>query len=152
VCERHPLVLTETEFKLVASSLPVRWRLFLRFLRPVLWAVSATEAGRHQLWDGFSKRSYIQGLREREEPLRDLIRTKRDKAMSARLREFVQDPDRIEKGQAVAVIAGAGHMPALYAALRECGFEKGSVRWFEVLGGLSVPSRGTDGRARHTVA
>jgi len=27
-------------------------------------------------------------------------------------------------------------MPALYATLRQCGFEKRAVRWFEVLDGL----------------
>jgi hypothetical protein len=40
-------------------------------------------------------------------------------------------------------------MPALYLTLRSCGYEKGgSVRWFEVLDGVTVPSRSTDGRAR----
>jgi hypothetical protein len=149
--ERHALDMTEAEFQEEAKRLPLLWWLALRFLRPILWAVSSTEGGRHRLWDSFSKRSYTQRLRDREEPLSELIQTKRDKAMSTRLREFVQDPCRTGKGQAVAVVAGAAHMPALYATLRECGFEKGSVRWFEVLEGLQVPSRGTDGRARQTV-
>jgi hypothetical protein len=57
--------------------------------------------------------------------------------MTDRLREFVQDPVRIKHGDPVAVIAGAAHIPALYFTLRECGFEKGNVRWFEVLEGLN---------------
>jgi hypothetical protein len=67
--------------------------------------------------------------------------------MSSRLRAFVQDPSRVEQAAAIAVVAGAGHMPVLYLTLRECGFEKGAVRWFEVLEGLKVPSKSTTGRA-----
>jgi hypothetical protein len=148
--ERLLLDMTEAEFAREAGALPLRWRLLLLLLRPVLWAVTLTEAGRHRVWDSFSKESYVRVRRDVERPLADLIKTKRDRAMSGRLREFVQDPLRIEQGSPVAVVAGAGHMPALYLTLRECGFEKGSVRWFEVLEGLRVPSRATDGRASST--
>lgn len=145
--ERLPLDMTEAEFTREASVLPVHWRLFLWLLRPILWAVTSTEAGRHCVWDSFSKQSYVRGVRDVEGPLDKLIKTKRDRAMCDRLRDFVQDPLRIKQGSPVAVVAGAAHMPALYVTLRDCGFEKGSVRWFEVLDGLKVPSRGTDGRA-----
>jgi hypothetical protein len=66
------------------------------------------------------------------------------------LRAVVQDPVRIRGAEPIAVVAGAAHMPALYMTLRSCGYEKGSVRWFEVLEGVTVPSRSTDGRARNT--
>jgi hypothetical protein len=62
------------------------------------------------------------------------------------LRTVAQDPARIAAAHPIAVIAGAAHMPALYLTLRGCGYEKGSVRWFEVLDGVTVPSRSTDGR------
>lgn len=145
--ERLPLDMTETEFAQEARGLPIHWRLLLWLLRPILWAVTSTEAGRHKVWNSFSKQSYVRDVRNIEGPLDGLIKTKRDRAMSDRLREFVQDPRRIKQGSPVAVVAGAAHMPALYLALRDCGFEKGSVRWFEVLEGLKVPSKGTDGRA-----
>jgi hypothetical protein len=145
--ERLPLDMTETEFMRDAGTLPFRWRLLLRLLRPILWAVTATEGGRHHVWDSFSKQSFVRDMQDTPAHLDELIRTKRDKAMSDRLRAFVQDPIRVDKGEPVAVVAGAGHMPALYATLRECGFQKGSVRWFEVLEGLKIPGRGTDGRA-----
>lgn len=145
--ERYPLDMTEAEFRREAGALPVHWRLLLWLLRPVMWAATATEGGRHHVWDGFSKASYVHGLRDIDGPLDELIRTKRDRAMSMRLRAFVQDSLRIKQGSPVAVVAGAGHMPALYMTLRECGFEKGTVRWFEVLDGVTVPSKGTDGRA-----
>lgn len=145
--ERLPLDMTEPEFRRGAGALPIHWLLLLWLLRPILWAVTATKAGRHGVWDSFSKESYVRGVRDIDGPLDELIKTKRDGAMSDRLREFVRDPLRIEQGSPVAVVAGAGHMPALYLTLRECGFEKGSVRWFEVLDGLRVPSRGTAGRA-----
>lgn len=64
------------------------------------------------------------------------------------LRTVAQDPARIRATQSIAVVAGAAHMPALYLALRSCGYEKGSMRWFEVLDHVTVPSRSTDGRAR----
>ena len=129
----------------------MRWRLLLRFLRPILWAMTSTDSGRHRVRDAFSKARHVRGLRDVDGPLDELIKTKRDKAMSRCLREFVQDPLRVKSGGPVAVIAGAGHMPALYATLRQCGFEKAGVRWFEVLDGLTIPSRGTSGRARQTV-
>jgi hypothetical protein len=66
------------------------------------------------------------------------------------LRTVAQDPVRIAAGYPVAVLAGAAHMPARYLTLRSCGYEKGSVRWFEVLDGVTVPSRSTDGRVRET--
>ena len=68
--------------------------------------------------------------------------------MSDVLRAVSQDPDRIAAAQPIAVVAGAAHMPALYLTLRSCGYEKGTVRWFEVLDGVTVPSRSTNGRAR----
>ncbi len=141
------LDMTEPEFAEEASALPIHWRLLLWGLRPVLWAVTSTEAGRHSVWDSFSRRRFVRSIKDVETPLDRLLKTKRDRAMAARLREFAQDPCRIERGSPAAVVAGAGHMPALYATLRDCGFEKGSVRWFEVLDGLRVPSRGTNGRA-----
>lgn len=147
--ERLPLDMTEAEFSRQAGELPVHYQLLLRFLRPVLWAVTSTESGRHHVWDSFSKESYVRGLQDDERPLDQLIKTKRDKAMCERLHGFVREPLRVSQGSPVAVIAGAGHMPALYLTLRACGFEKGSVRWFEVLDGLRVPSRSTDGRASH---
>jgi hypothetical protein len=116
-------------------------------LRPILWAATSTEAGRHSVWDTFSKKSYVRGVRDVDGPLEELIKTKRDRAMSGRLRAFVQDPLRIRQGAPIAVVAGAGHLPALYLTLRDCGFEKGNVRWLEVLDGLRVPSNTTDGRA-----
>ena len=122
-------------------------RLLLNFLRPLFWAVTFTEDGRHLMWDRISKESHVRSRQARETPLQQLIKSKRDRAMSDKLRLFVQDPARIRAGQPAAVVAGAAHMPALYETLRACGFQKGSVRWFEVLEGLTVPSRGTDGRA-----
>ena len=145
--ERLPLDMTEAEFQQEARGLPVQWRVVLWLLRPILWAITCTEAGRHSVWDSFSKQSYVRGLQDAGGPLSRLIGTKRDRAMSKRLREFVQDPRPHGERSEVAVIAGAAHMPALYVALRECGFEKRGVRWFEVLDGLKVPSRGTGGRA-----
>ena len=149
--DRHPLDMTEAEFAREARALPVHWWLLLLLLRPVLWAVTATEGGRHSVWDSFSKASYVHGLHDSDRPLDRLIKTKRDRAMSVRLRDFVEDPLRIRQASPIAIVAGAGHMPALYLTLRECGFEKGSVRWFEVLDGMKVPSRRTDGRASTTV-
>jgi hypothetical protein len=145
--ERHPLDMTEAEFRREVGNLPFHWQLLLWFLRPVLWVMTATESGRHATWDTFSKRSYVRGLRNSDTPLDQLIKTKRDRLMSSRLRTFVQDPSRVEQAAAIAVVAGAGHMPVLYLTLRECGFEKGAVRWFEVLEGLKVPSKSTTGRA-----
>lgn len=43
-------------------------------------------------------------------------------------------------------------MPALYVTLRDCGYQKGTVRWFEVLDGVQVPSRSTDGRPSRPTA
>jgi len=145
--ERLPLDMAEAEFTQEARALRLHWRLLLWFLRPILWAATSTEAGRHSVWDTFSKKSYVRGVRDVDGPLEELIKTKRDRAMSGRLRAFVQDPLRIRQGAPIAVVAGAGHMPALYLTLRDCGFEKGNVRWFEVLDGLRVPSKTTDGRA-----
>jgi hypothetical protein len=93
----------------------------------------------------------VRGLRNVDQPLDALIKTKRDRAMADRLRAFVGNAARVKDGSPVAVVAGAAHMPALYVALRGCGFEKGSVRWFEVLDGLKIPSKGTDGRASQTI-
>lgn len=145
--ERLALDMTEAEFTRGARALPPRWRALLWFLRPVLWAITSTERGRHSIWDSFSRASYVRGLRDPESPLGELIKTKRDRVMSEQLRAFVQDPARIQQGALVAVIAGAAHMPVLYRTLRDCGFEKGTVRWFEVLEGVKVPPRGTSGRA-----
>lgn len=144
--ERLPLDMSEGDFKHEVGTLPFQWRLFLRFLRPVLWAITSTETGRHAVWDSISKESYVRGQRKSDRPWDQVIRTKRDKAMSDRLRQFVEDPARIRSGSSVAVVAGAAHMPALYATLRACQYEKGSVRWFEVLDGMRIPARGTDGR------
>jgi len=149
--ERLPLDMTEAEFSRQARELPVHWHLLLRFLRPVFWAITSTESGRHHVWDSFSKASYVRGLQDGDRPFDQLIKTKRDRAMCARLRDFVQEPIRLTQDSPVAVVAGAGHMPALYLTLRDCGFEKGSVRWFEVLDGLKVPCRSTDGRAARRV-
>jgi hypothetical protein len=144
--ERIPLDMSPAEFAAQAAVLPVASRLMLLLLRPLLWATTATSASRSAAWRVFSKGSYVRGLRDPEGPLDQLIRTKRDRAMAASLRAFVEDPRRGADTQA-AVVAGAMHMPALYATLRACGYLRGSVRWFEVLDGLTIPSAGTDGRA-----
>jgi hypothetical protein len=148
--ERLLLDMTAAEFGREAGRLPIRWRLVLWFLRPILWVMTSTDSGRHRVWDTFSKARHVRALRDRDGPLDELIKTKRDQVMSRCLREFVQDPLRVTNGGGVAVIAGAAHMPALYATLRQCGFEKAGVRWFEVLDGLTIPSRGTSGKARPT--
>ena len=145
--ERLPLDMDARAFARAARALPIGSRLFLNFLRPLFWAVTFTEDGRHLMWDTISKESHVRSRQARETPLQQLIKSKRDRAMSDKLRLFVQDPARIRAGRPAAVVAGAAHMPALYETLRDCGFQKGSVRWFEVLEGLTVPSRGTDGRA-----
>src|SRR5712691_10710575 len=126
----------------------MHWRLLLRFLRPVLWAVTSTASGRHALWDAISKEKYVRKLQTVETPLSHLMKNKRDRAICEVLRAVVQDPARIRAAEPVAFIAGAAHMPALYMTLRSCGYESGSVRSFEVLDGVIVPSRSTDGRAR----
>jgi hypothetical protein len=145
--ERLRLDMTEPEFTREASALPLRWRVYLTLLRPIFWAVTLTETGRHHMWDSFSKESHVRRIRNVNGPFDELIQTKRDRAMTDRLREVVRDSIRIQQGSPIAVVAGAAHMPALYRTLRDCGFEKGSVRWFEVLDGLKVPARGTYGRA-----
>lgn len=145
--ERVSLDMSEAEFAREARALPPQWRALLWFLRPVLWPLTSTETGRQSIWDSFSKASYLRGLRDPESPLTELIKTKRDRVMSEQLRVFVQDPARIQQGGLVAVVAGAAHMPVLYRTLRDCGFEKGSVRWFEVLEGLKVPPKGSRGIA-----
>lgn len=150
--ERLPLDMTQEEFAREVAELPIRWRAFLWLLRPLLWAVTLSEAGRHAVWDSFSRESHTRSVRRVEGPMDALIKTKRDSAMCRRLQDFVEDPIRRERAAPVAVVAGAAHMPALYATLSECGYEKGNVRWFEVLDGLTVPSRQTDGRARSTNA
>lgn len=144
--ERLSLDMTEVEFTREAGTLPLHWRLLLRLLRPFLWAVTSTASGRHALWDGISKEKYAR--KRQATPLMDLIGDKRDRAMCDVLRSVVQDPARIRLAEPIAVVAGAAHMPALYMTLRSCGYEKGSVRWFEVLEGVKVPSRSTDGRAK----
>jgi len=145
--ERLALDMSEAEFTREARALPPQWRALLWFLRPVLWAVTATEIGRQSIWDSFSRASYIRDLRDPESPLKELIKTKRDRVMSEKLRAFVQDPARTQQGGLVAVVAGAAHMPVLYRTLRDCGFEKGTVRWFEVLEGVKVPPRGSGGNS-----
>ncbi len=100
--ERLPLDMSEPEFKQEAGALPIHWRVLLWLLRPILWAVTSTEAGRHSVWDSFSKESYVRGVRDVDGPMEKLIK----------------------QGSPVAVVAGAGHMPALYLTLRDCGFEK----------------------------
>jgi hypothetical protein len=150
--EQLRLDMTEAEFEGAARMLPIRWRLPLRLLRPLLWGVTRTEVGRHMAWDKFSKSSHLNALRDVTTPLDELIKTKRDQAMSDELRRFVEDPARVRDGSGVAVVAGAAHMPALYLTLRDCGYQKGTVRWFEVLDGIQVPSRSTDGRAPRPTA
>jgi len=100
------------------------------------------------LWDAISKEKYARKRQAVDTPLTQLIQDKRDRAMCDVLRVVAQDPARIDVAQPIAVVAGAAHMPALYLTLRSCGYEKGTVRWFEVLDGVTVPSRSTDGRAR----
>jgi len=146
--ERLSLDMSEVEFTREIGAIPMHWRLLLRFLRAFLWAVTSTASGRHALWDAISKEKYVRKLQTVETPLSQLIKNKRDRAMCEVLRAVVQDPARIRAAEPIAVIAGAAHMPALYMTLRSCGYEKGSVRWFEVLDGVIVPSRSTDGRAR----
>lgn len=146
--ERLSLDMAEVDFTREADGLPVHWRLLLRFLRPVLWAVTLTASGRHALWDAISKEKYARKRQAADTPLDQLIKDKRDRAMCEVLRAVAQDPARIRAAQPIAVVAGAAHMPALYLTLRDCGYEKGSVRWFEVLDGVTVPSRNTDGKAR----
>jgi hypothetical protein len=146
--ERLSLDMSEVDFTREAGALPFHWRLLLRFLRPVLWAITLTTSGRHALWDALSKEKYTRRLQAADTPLDQLIKSKRDRAMCDVLRAVAQDPARIRAAQSIAVVAGAAHMPALYLTLRSCGYEKGSVRWFEVLDGVTVPSRSTDGRAR----
>lgn len=145
--ERLSLDMAEVDFTREAAALPVHWRLLLRFLRPVLWALTLTASGRHVLWDGISREKYARKRQAVDTPLDQLIKGKRDRAMCEVLRRVAQDPVRIRAAQPIAVVAGAAHMPALYLTLQSCGYEKGSVRWFEVLDGVVVPSRNTDGKA-----
>jgi hypothetical protein len=150
--ERLSLDMSEVEFTREAGALPLHWRLLLRFLRPVLWVVTLTASGRHALWDAISKEKYARRRQAANTPLEQLIKDKRDRAMCDVLRTVAQDPARIAAAHPIAVIAGAAHMPALYLTLRGCGYEKGSVRWFEVLDGVTVPSRSTDGRVTNADA
>jgi hypothetical protein len=145
--ERLVLDMSEKDFAAGIDALPLLTRIVLRLLRPLMWLATATRAGRDAIWDSFSKESYVRGLKSISTPLDELIKTKRDRVMCDVLRRFVEDPIRIQAAKDVAVVAGTQHMPALYVTLRDCGYEKGNVRWFEVLEGLTIPARGTDGRA-----
>jgi hypothetical protein len=146
--ERLSLDMSEVEFTREAGALRLHWRLLLRFLRPVLWAVTLTASGRHAVWDAISKEKYARRRQAADTPLEQLIKDKRDRRMCDVLRAVAQDPVRIRVAHPIAVVGGAAHMPALYLTLRSCGYEEGSVRWFEVLDGVIVPSRSTNGRAR----
>jgi hypothetical protein len=79
--ERLSLDMSEVEFTREASALPWHWRLVLRFLRPVLWAITLTASGRHRLWDAISKEKYARRRQAADTPLSQLIKDKRDRAM-----------------------------------------------------------------------
>jgi hypothetical protein len=66
--ERLSLDMSEVEFTREADALPLHWRLFLRFIRPFLWAVTLTAAGRHALWDAISKEKYARKRQAPETP------------------------------------------------------------------------------------
>jgi hypothetical protein len=148
--ERIPLDMSQEEFTRELQHVPLHWRLALQFLRPILWAITSTTAGRHAAWDVFSRSGYLQERQDSDPPYRELILNKRDKEMCQRLRTFAVDPQRRSKDLNAAVVAGPSHMPALYSTLRDCGYIPGTQRWFEVLEGVLVPSRSTDGRAHST--
>jgi hypothetical protein len=146
------LDMTEAEFKREVRELPIQWYLVLWFLRPLLWAFTATASGRDAMWRSFGARRRSRANDDAEEPLTTLIKTKRDRVMSELLRKFACDEQRIKAAVPAAVIVGASHAPVLYATLRACGYRKGNVRWFEVLEGLDIPAKGMDGQARDGAA
>lgn len=145
--ERVRLDMSDDDFTRHARMMPVRSYLLLLLVRPVLWGITLTATGRDASWSVFARARTPADPGE-EAPFERLILTKRDRAMSDVLRAFAKDPWRIREARPAAVIAGAAHMPALCATLRDCGYRKGRVRWFEVLDGLEIPAKGGDGRAR----
>ena len=89
--ERVPLDMTAEEFARDARELPIGWRLALRFLRPLLWLLTATAAGRDARWTSWGRRR-SRSEDDDERPLMELILTKRDRVMSESLRRLACDP------------------------------------------------------------
>jgi pheromone shutdown protein TraB len=113
-------------------AIPIRYRLMFRFLRPILWALSLVPEIREQFLLGMVERDANE-YRRRPGPLEELLVDQRDEWIVAHIEAFVRAREGSDESRYVAVVFGAGHMPAISLCLSELGFRPATRKWFEVL-------------------
>src|SRR5262249_26170681 len=87
-----------------------------------------SEVIRHGLLRRFRRAS-----RENDTELRRLVVRSRDRRVVENLKRFFGHYGQTDETRYVAIVFGAGHMPAISRALRDLGVQVGTRRWVEVL-------------------
>jgi hypothetical protein len=131
-CIRINIDLPGEEFRDGFKRLPLRYKLLMTFLRPLLWAATVVPATREYL----SANSTVSEAREdegNETALKDLILNQRDDHICRELEEFVEANSCTPNTTFVAVIFGAKHMVAISRCLRGLGYHPTTRRWFDMI-------------------
>lgn len=121
------------EFRKQFAHRRLRHRLFLLFLRPLLWGITKVPHIREA-----TLREFIVGKDNRyvyheETELDELIFEERDKHIAQQIKRFFQDHGHCDKTTFAAIIFGAAHMPAISHCLRKLGFRPGTRKWIEMV-------------------
>jgi len=130
---RMNIDMKRSEFRRRLFRLPIHHVASIVFLRRLLWLLTLlpplrSEVVRH----GLLRRSR-RASRENDTELRRLVVRSRDRRLVENLKRFFGHYGQTDETRYVAIVFGAGHMPAISRALRDLGFQVGTRRWVEVL-------------------
>jgi hypothetical protein len=131
-----------SEFRSHFVRMPLRYRLLMRFLRPLLRLLTTVPDLRNELLLHLVEADSHGYRRKRNTPMHELIHDKRDEAIVKNIEAFYREHGIHESTAYVAIVFGAAHMVAVSRCLRKLGFRPKTRRWLEILR-VTV---GTDGK------
>jgi hypothetical protein len=131
--ERIHIDMPRPEFRRRFSRIPLRYRLLLIFLRPLLWVLTKLPELRNMLLTHMVVKDSQSYRKKSSTPLKKLILDERDRAIVANMEEFYERSGSHDETTYAAIVFGAGHMNAISHCLRELGFRPGTRKWLETV-------------------
>lgn len=123
------------EFRKRFLRIPIRYRLLLRFLRPLLWVLTVIPKLRRALMLGLVEKDASQFRRRgKRDPLDELVEDARDEVIVANIRRFYEEHGQQATRVWASIVFGAYHMDAIGVCLSDLGFHPGTRKWLTAFG------------------
>ncbi len=124
----------EGVFRQRLRALPFWDKLFLRWIRYILWfaihVAIGSVGGRKELLHVWGRR---RDRKEKKSARDRLIINQRDRFIASNIKRFVKEHQETPKEMTVSIIFGAAHMPAISRAMRKVNYRVADKHWIDVI-------------------